>query len=670
MRNLKHIFIAFLIVFVSIFGTLRIFGDDFSLPLTHFFVYREGNRFLDKLYKYKFTPSSDIVIIKIDNESLNNLQAQSNLKTLTIPKSVYIDVITKLKSVNVKGIAFDIVFQNKDREEEEFAKVLEWAGNVVISRFIQRWACVLDADGAYETCDGLPRSVYRDVPQGHVEVNQSIDQKVLRATDGSGTVDALSLKLYEQNNFESGAQDTSHDILTDKNTFIPYFWPPNTYKSISLSAFLSLSKIDLVSNLSNKYVFIGESGTLIHDAHISPVSATLMDGVESHAHMLDGLLQWRMLTSWSKYSTNMFMITMLLLIMMVSLYMLLPKFLSLSLAVFITFWAIWMARYAYFRFGIVIEIAPLIMAGGVFSFPLTYIYRFFIVDREKRVLTDAFSRYVDPHVVEKIARDAHKIELGGESRHLTVLFSDIAGFTTLSEKLTPNDLFYLMSSYLSRMTDILTRNGGTLDKYIGDAVMGFYGAPLEMPDHPLHACHTALEMRKALPIFNTELLARGLDEIDFRIGIATGDVVVGNIGSHDRFNYTVLGDTVNLASRLEATSKEYGTHILVSESTYEVAKGEFLFRRLDRIAVKGKTEWVLIYELIADIRDTKIDRSIYERYEQGLEKYFASDYLGAGKIFESGAPVDPPSKVMAHRCLDILEGRVKVEGGVYKMEHK
>ena len=199
------------------------------------------------------------------------------------------------------------------------------------------------------------------------------------------------------------------------------------------------------------------------------------------------------------------------------------------------------------------------------TFPLTFIYRFFVVDREKRYIENAFGHYIDPKMVEMIDMEEVEMVLGGEERELSVFFSDIAGFTTISERLSPQDLFYLMSSYLSRMTDILKKEGGTLDKYIGDAVMGFFGAPVAQSDHAIRSCRTAIAMRQALPEFNIEITARGISPVDFRVGIATGAVMVGNIGSQDHFNYTVLGDTVNLASRLEATGKEYNTHIIISE---------------------------------------------------------------------------------------------------------
>lgn len=407
---------------------------------------------------------------------------------------------------------------------------------------------------------------------------------------------------------------------------------------------------------------------MIHDSHISPVTGTLMDGVESHAHVLDGILQGRPFLETME-PENVYGGVAVLTLFFTIFYLFAPNILSPFLAVLMMFFVVWGSRYLYFFHGYVMDIFPILLSVGLLSFPFTFIYRFFIIDRERRKITSAFAHYVDPAVVHQIAETSENIVLGGEERELSVLFSDIAGFTTLSEKLKPVTLFTLMSAYLSGMTEVLTRNRGTLDKYIGDAVMGFFGAPLPQADHARRSCETALAMREKLPEFNAGLKSQGIDPIDFRVGIATGKVMVGNIGSSDRFNYTVLGDTVNLASRLEGTSKEYGTHILVAESTYLAVKNDFRFRKIDRIAVKGKTEGILIYELLGRLTDP-IDLTIFQHYELGLEQYFAQKYLEAGQIFASLMEKDPPSFVMAHRCHDILLGKVQIEHGIYVMTHK
>ncbi len=686
-RNLKHIFAIWCITLIALFGVVGLFGKDFLIPITHFFIYRETG-IQSSLYPYHFTPSKNIAIVKIDDASLNSLQAESDLKMLTIPKSVYIDLIEKLESVWVKGIGIDIVFQNKDPDEEKFAETMKKYSNIVIAtqlgNWTERWAsvvntwCQKDKNTEYITCEGMPRSVYKDIPWGFTELYPLADR--MDTLFDTTKIDYASWK--DQKNIHSLASeiflrenDNNKNILKDFNSknynlLIPFFGQSkNTYTTFSLGELLKIQP--LIRELAWKYVFIWESGTNVHDAHNSPVTGAMMDGVEFHAHMLDGFLQKRFLIEMSM-NEWMFYIIGILLLSLISIiaYLFLPKFISPIVALITLVFLIFLSRYLYFNSGIVIEIFPVLLAWGVFSFPITFIYRFFIIDREKRALTSAFSHYVDPTLVREIADKSAEINLWGESRELSILFSDIAGFTTLSEKLSPSDLFYLMSSYLSQMTDILIAQWGTLDKYIGDAVMGFFWAPLPEADHARRACDTALLMREALPEFNAELISRGLDPIEFRIGIASGEVLVGNIGSHDRFNYTVLGDTVNLASRLEATSKEYGTHTIIAEPTYLLLEGAYFCRALDRVAVKGKTEWVLIYELIAKNDDTKISREKYMRYEEALKLYFEEKYLEAGKLFEANMVDDAPSKVMALRCVEILKWSITVEGWVYRMTHK
>lgn len=406
------------------------------------------------------------------------------------------------------------------------------------------------------------------------------DRRAFSTQISSNTVDTLPLALYKKTNTYTGMIETNISFLS------PFFGKPGSYDMISLSDVIRANKLDLIANFAGKYIFIGESGTLIHDQFVSPVSGTMMDGVESHAHMLDGFLQNRILSDINTATYSLLLTLLFLAFLTIVLYLFLPKFVSPFIAIGALVLTVFLCRYLYFEHALVIEIFPVLLAVGIFSFPTTFIYRFFIIDREKRMITSAFAHYVDPTLVGEIAEKSGEINLGGESRDLSILFSDIAGFTTISEKLAPMDLFSLMSSYLTRMTGILTSHGGTLDKYIGDAVMGFFGAPLTLTDHAKRACATALAMREALPEFNTEITARGLEAVDFRVGIASGEVMVGNIGSYDRFNYTVLGDTVNLASRLEATSKEYGTHIIVAEPTYLAAKDDYIFRVLDKVAVK------------------------------------------------------------------------------------
>lgn len=240
----------------------------------------------------------------------------------------------------------------------------------------------------------------------------------------------------------------------------------------------------------------------------------------------------------------------------------------------------------------------------------------------------SFSKYIPSDVVSYLIESGQDAVLGGRTQDVTIFFSDIAGFTGISEKLSPDELVVHLGTYLSTFSAVITQTGGTVDKYIGDAVMAFWNAPLPVANHPAEACRAALECRNRLRHLREEWRAKGLPPLFSRIGLHTGTVVVGNMGSEARLNYTILGDPVNLASRLEGLCKQYGTAILVSEDVYDQAKHEFAFRRIDRVMASGKTVPVVIYELVGT-RQYGEGGSIPQwiaTYEAGIDAYFAQDW--------------------------------------------
>jgi adenylate cyclase len=242
--------------------------------------------------------------------------------------------------------------------------------------------------------------------------------------------------------------------------------------------------------------------------------------------------------------------------------------------------------------------APLI-TGGFTLFSMV-VYRVLTEEKEKRAIQRMFSNYVSKSIVDELIKDPKKLELGGEDKEITVLFSDIRGFTTLSEKLTPQELVAHLNEYLSAMTDIIFQYEGTLDKYVGDEIMAFWNAPVEQKDHAEMACRAALDMMNKLHELNSSWPER--KRLNIGIGLNTGIMVVGNMGSKNRMDYTLMGDNVNLGARLEGTNKFYGTNIIISAFTYEIVKHRFVCRELDTIRVKGKQKPVKIYELL-DLRE-------------------------------------------------------------------
>ncbi|MFA4906621.1 MAG: adenylate/guanylate cyclase domain-containing protein [Candidatus Margulisiibacteriota bacterium] len=267
----------------------------------------------------------------------------------------------------------------------------------------------------------------------------------------------------------------------------------------------------------------------------------------------------------------------------------------------------------------------------------------------------AFRRYVPAELVRRLIDTGEEARLGGHQRELTVFFSDISGFTTIAEAMSPEALMLYLSEYLDELTKILSAEQGTVDKYIGDGIMAFWGAPVHDDDHAFHACAAALACQEKLRELNKKWQSQGKSPLATRIGIATGETVVGNVGSSERINYTVMGDNVNLASRLEGVNKLYRTKIMVSQATCEAVADKFWFRPLGIVAVKGKREGTAIYELAGRKEEGPPDAAaqLCREFARGFEAYLARDWDGALEIFGNlweKFPADAPTELFLSRC--------------------
>lgn len=317
-------------------------------------------------------------------------------------------------------------------------------------------------------------------------------------------------------------------------------------------------------------------------------------------------------------------------------------------------------------------ILPALLGGSIYI--LLTLYKYFTEERKKKYLRSTFSKYVSPAVVDEILKDPENIELGGKKQRMTVMFSDVRGFTTISEKLEPQVLSDVLNHYLTPMTQIVFENKGTLDKYMGDAIMSFFGAPIAFPDHAHHACRCALQSLVKLAEIQSEFHAAGHPSIDIGIGINSGDMSVGNMGSDIVRSYTVMGDSVNLGSRLEGINKEYGTRIIISEFTYKDVQNEFVCREVDRVRVKGKLEPVRIFELIAEGAVPADWKDCLQFFNAGYQFYHAKNFLAAKEQFESALsarPTDPVAELYIERCADyIAEAPPEHWDGVHVMKTK
>ncbi|WDP91653.1 MAG: adenylate/guanylate cyclase domain-containing protein [Desulfobacter sp.] len=373
--------------------------------------------------------------------------------------------------------------------------------------------------------------------------------------------------------------------------FVNHRGPPGTFPYLSAADLLTGKKpIDL----AGKYVLVGSSATGLFDLRATPFSST-MPGIEINANIIDNLIQ-KDPFAYDRYTE--IGITYLLVIsggFVLTLILCRLSPVAGSLGAFGFLGAVFWGNYYFFflnnrQVGLTHAAATYVLILVLVSV-LNYVRE----GRAKRYIQKAFSHYLAPDVVSSLIKQPGKLTLSGEQKELTVLFSDIRDFTSISEKMDSSTLGRFMNRYLTRMSRIIMDNGGTVDKFIGDAIMAFWGAPKDEPDHAGKAVETALAMIKSLEDLNLEFASLGLPRVRIGVGINTGIVSVGNFGSQDRFDYTVMGDNVNLASRLEGTNKTYGTVILVSQATKAAVDGRFEFGYVDEVRVKGKEIPVKIY---------------------------------------------------------------------------
>jgi adenylate cyclase len=408
--------------------------------------------------------------------------------------------------------------------------------------------------------------------------------------------------------------------------------------------------------LAGKLVFIGYTDSA-RDTVASPFNPTF-HGVELHATLAHNILHGELLRQAGPWTTILTILLLGGLLTLVQLKAIRRRRAWIPAATAATLLAATaLAAQIAFAGGLVLEVvAP---AAAVIAVALASLSTGLATEgREKAQLRAAFSQYVQGTLVDRILADPARVKLGGVRRELTVLFSDIRGFSRFSEGLEPEQLSAFLNEYLTPMTELVMDAGGMLDKYIGDAIMAVYGAPLEMPDHAARACTSALRMQAALEPLNRGWVARGLPELHIGVGINSGPMSVGNMGSEARFDYTVLGDAVNLGARLEALTKELGARILVGERTAELAGDRFVFRELARVRVQGREAAARVFELLAEAGASPFSDEDLALYQRAVEAVQAQDWETAAEAaaaFAERHPEDRPVAILFQRIAELSE---------------
>lgn len=473
--------------------------------------------------------------------------------------------------------------------------------------------------------------------------------------------------------------------LDDEGQFTIHFHGAHVYAHLSAYEVLRSSVMLEEGNqpsvplelLKDKYVIVSATGQALRDLRATPISTRHL-GAEVQATALDNLLGGDVVHRAHPWldGTIAFGLAVVISLLMVVLWRAIRRpALALVATAVVTAGILvgyyFVARAALDGANLWIAYAAPSIGGGVSAFAT--LLALSAVERSgKRFVQEALGRYTSTALVRELMEHPEYLSLEwGESREMSVYFSDIAGFTTISEGLEPEDLVALLNDYLTTMTDLVLAHGGVVDKYIGDAIMAFWGAPLPASDHALRATRCAIAMRKKCDELRASWHQRFGHEVFARAGINSGHAVVGNMGSRHKYNYTVMGDMVNLASRLEGANKAYETFLMVSETTVARLGGAIDVRELDRIAVKGKDQPVTVYEVLDEVGVTDPARlARARRFEDGLAKYRARQFADAIAIFEANEG-DEPSRIFLARCKHFL-AEPPPEGwdGVWRMKEK
>lgn len=461
-----------------------------------------------------------------------------------------------------------------------------------------------------------------------------------------------------------GEQDMPID--GDAQAILNFRGPSGTHRSYSAASVIQgelrlqggdMSAVEMLEDFRDAHVFFGFSAPGLYDLRPTPVSG-VYPGVEIFATMLDNLLAGDFMRPVPAYLS---VLVTLLITLLAGMATSMVSGLTRNAMVYLVFiCAPVVLSLAAYRAGFWL---PLVLqeAGVVVTLFGSGLVYYTTEGRQKMFIKNAFKQYLSPAIIEQIIAHPERLKLGGERRTLSIFFSDLEGFTRISEGLEPEELTSFLNRYLSAMTDIIHDEGGTVDKYEGDAIIAFWNAPLDQPDHAERCVRAALRCQARLKEMRPDFRETLGRDLYMRIGINTGPAVVGNMGSHSRFDYSMLGDAVNIAARLEGINKQFGTYTMISRATMEQITGIIPSREIARVAVVGREEPVVVYEPVPlDEEDPGAERARREAFAEGLGFFYAGDVSRAEAVFAGIAGDDPPARAYVEKCRE-LSGHVPVD---------
>lgn len=629
-------------------------------------------------------PGDDVAIIKVDQRSIDALNSEG--VRWPWPRQLYAPVFEILSKAD--AVYVDILFTEPSsygvEDDRLMAEALGKASNVFLPVFLtQKIKPLTGSDMEF-----LRRISFKGNAEDAGRFNSAITPidelkeqargggNVTIAPDGDGIyrrvplvfgmgdyrITNFILSYFNDNGKVSACEGTicidgERITLRNGNLLLRYYRKPfSSYSAIDvIRAYSGEDNGIKQESFTGKNVFIGLTAAGLYDLKPTSISS-IATGVDIHATALQNLISRDFMRPVGEFWTAALM---LLACFAVSAMVLRFYSLHINLTVFIALLAGGIVFSAMlFVNGFYINIVSPLVALMT-SFILSTAYSYAVEGRERRFTRRAFSQYMDSTLVEYLLNNPELIKPGGRRMRVSVFFADLAGFTTLAETISAEDAARMLHEVLNEFTKAIINRGGVVDKYIGDAVMAFWGAPVAGESDETNACLCALDCIESLSEINRLFKAEGLPEISARIGIHTGDAITGNLGSERLFDYTVVGDTVNLASRIEAVNKVFGTNIIASENTIENTGGVFLLKEIGNVEVKGKTKPVKLYEIISEASSASgTNKENVLSFNTGLTLYYERKWQLAldvfGRILDS-YPADGPSRFYWNRCLRLLE---------------
>ncbi|MGN7613403.1 CHASE2 domain-containing protein [Magnetococcales bacterium HHB-1] len=638
--------------------------EDQTLSVRHLLRWQYGDKALQR-------PSDDIVLINTDEDFFEEYQS------FPLRRTDLAKIATNLKKLGAKVIALDVLmdFPSSYGEDPGTAKALREAGNTLL---------VSQADIVHGKFTQLnyPTPILREASRsGYTNISSSsnvvtslsrlrIYPEIIQQKDGwPFSVTALAMYLGVEPKLENNVLKFGDKLSIPLDQYGSFYidFPSlgearflSELKGITAIEFLDLEDKDedeieeLRYWVEGKIALVGDTSEVSHDWFDTPVG--MVYGVEIIADSIATLMKGAPLRAATLDEEITMALVILILLLAVG--MVTSPFPRMILAISLFLGYISLTTAAYIFLNHIFSMSYLMLA--IFIGILAFNIRYYMEERgQKKMIKGAFGQYLSPKVVDILVKDPSKLSLGGEQRDMTAFFSDVAGFSSISEKLSPTELVELLNEYLTAMCDIITTYHGTVDKFEGDAIIAFWGAPLEQLDHAKLACYTTIDMNKHMEKMRAELMEQKRPELHVRMGLNSGPMVVGNMGSAQRMDYTIMGDAVNLAARLEGANKFYNSGSMLSEFTYKQAAEFIDVRELDRVRVVGKKEAITIYQLLERKNKTtgKI-AEVVDLYHQGLAFYRDCDFKAALSCFEQALtlmPYDGPSQTYYSRCQYYME---------------